>query len=170
MLGPESGVDGTAAAESHTLKRNREGGGRRSTATRNTRHQRHARGSPPHSPRRRHNTQAQNANAAPPVRRLDAVGPQRLGRLAPLHLDRSVAPARRPRLAPAFTWCGQRRTDCRHPRCFIAVQGGRSFVNSDAGEADAVSTKEQQRDAATKAPGDGAFWKKRPALARVPVS
>ena len=139
MLGPESGVDGTAA-ESHTLKRNREGGGRRSTATRNTRHQRHARGSPSHSPRRRPNTQAQNANAAPPVRRLDAVGPQRLGRLAPLHEHGGVAPARRPRLAPAFAWSWERRADRGDSGRAVALEGGRSFVNSDAGEADAEPT------------------------------
>ena len=53
------------------------------------------------APRRRRNTRAQHASPAPPVRRLDEKRAQRVRRLAPLDVDGSVAPARRPRLAPA---------------------------------------------------------------------
>ena len=82
-------------------------------------------------------TKCQCSAPSPPPRRGRA---QRLGRLAPLHVDRGVAPARRPRLAPAFAWRWECRTDRGDPRCFIALEGGRSFVHSDAGEADAEPT------------------------------
>ena len=140
-------------AESASVKRHKCALGRRTTNRRGQ--PRATRRRAARARRRRH--PRHNANAAPPVRRLDAVGPQRLGRLAPLHEHGGVAPARRPRLAPAPAWRWERRADRGDPRCLIALKGGRSFVNSDAGEADAVSTKEQQRDASSKAPGDGSL-------------
>ena len=123
----------------------------------------HARGSPSHG--RRRNTQAHNADAAPPVRRLDEKRAQRVRRLAPLHLHRSVAPARRPRLAPAFARSWGRRADRLYKRCAVAVQGRRAPVDGDAGEADAEPATEFQRDAA---PADGARETRR--VGRVPVA
>ena len=107
--------------------------------------------------RRRRNTQAQHAPAAPPVRRLDEKRAKRLGRLAPLDVDGSVAPARRPRLAPAFARSWERRTNSRDSGRAVAVQGRRPAVYTYTIKADAEPATEFQRDASTKAPGDGSL-------------
>ena len=115
----------------------------------------HARGSPSRS--RRRTTQAQHAPAAPPVRRLDEKRAQRVRRLAPLDVDGSVAPARRPRLAPAFARSWERRTNSRDSGRAVAVQGRRPAVYTYTIKADAEPATEFQRDASTKAPGDGSL-------------
>ena len=107
--------------------------------------------------RRRPTTPAQHAPAAPPVRPVHPVGAQRVRRLAPFHVDGGVAPARRPRLAPALARSWERRANSRDSGRAVAVEGRRPAVDGDAGEADAEPTTEFQRDASTKAPGDGSL-------------